>query len=327
MTHPPDSGQKRNHFWDAVMAALLTAALLASAAAATYTTYLNTQQHTALADQYQRQQLVDLYWQKLQHAEDAASKGDYPACKQILEGVPADADFYQQVQSLANECYQRLNQTWLENAEAMAADNRLKDAIDEASRITRGPLQAQAGDRIKTWSQQIIDLAKQRYFAPTDQFNEAVNIISRLPNSSPLYETSRDILNQWQQEWAGNQRYYQMAKLALARGDLVRAEEFAQSISSHQIWASSKNQILVDVEETRQQFEQIVREAEDLRNERNLGAAALKIQQLPMTEPWHTEKKKILAQIDIQREERNWMPVAVSIVGALMFVGILKQLF
>ena len=48
MTNQPDSGHKRNHFWDAVTAALLTFSLLAMVIAYTYTTYLNTQQHSLL---------------------------------------------------------------------------------------------------------------------------------------------------------------------------------------------------------------------------------------------------------------------------------------
>lgn len=62
-------------------------------------------------------------------------------------------------------------------------------------------------------------------------------------------------------------------------------------------------------------------------DEGKLGTAALKIQQLPDTAPWNTQKKDILAQIDIQREARSWTPVAVSIIGALVIVGMLKQLF
>lgn len=327
MTNQPDSGQKRNHFWDAVTAAALTVALVASAATSTYTTYLNTQQHTVLANQYQRQQLVDLYWQKLQHAEEAATKSDYPACTQILDDVPADADFYQQVQTLAEKCYTPLNQKRLANAEEMAAEGHLKDAINEASKITRGPLHVQASDLIQTWSQQIIDLAKGHYAAQSDQFKDAVNVISRLPDSSPLHEASQALLKQWQQEWYSNQDHDRAARWALNKGDLAKAEQSARSLSQHLFWLSRQDEILSDVEETRQQFEQILRETEDLLNQGELSAAALKIQNLPASEPWHTEKKNILAQIDVRREEGNWTPVAVSVLGALVFVGVLKQLF
>ncbi len=327
MTNQPDSGQKRNHFWDAVTAALLTLSLVASAIASTYTTYLNTQQHSVLAIQHQQQQLIALHWQKLNQAETVAASGNYPACTHILDEVPADSDLYPQVQALSEKCYAPLNQGWLAKAEDMAAAGRLKDAIAEASKITRGSLHAQTQGRITTWSQQIIDLAKRHYAAPTGQFDEATNVISAIPESSSLYETSQALLKRWQREWYGNQRHYKMAQLAIDRGDLAKANESAQSMSLHPFWTPQQNRILLATEGTRQQLEQIVREAEDLFNQGELSAAALKIQQLPNTAPWGIQKEQILAQIDTRREERNWMPVAVSIIGALMFVGMLKQLF
>lgn len=327
MTNQPDPGQNRDRLRDVVTAMVLTLSLVAMAIASIYTTYLNTQQHSLLDDQRQQLQLVDLHWQKLNQAEISAASGNYPACIEILDEVPADSDLYQQVQVLSEECYAPLNRQWLAEAEALAANNHLKNAIAQASKITQGSLHAQASDRIKTWSQQIIDLAEERYFAKTDRFEEAVNIISRLPKSSPLSTDSQALLKQWQQEWYGNQHHYETAQLALNQGDLAKAVESAQLMSLHPFWAPQKNQILLATEGTRQRLEQTVQEAEDLLSRDKLGAAALKIQQLPDTAPWNAQKEQILAQISMRREERNWMPVAVSIVGALMFVGMLKQLF
>ncbi len=329
MTNQPDPGQNRNRFWDAVTAALLTLALFAMAIASTYTTYLNTQQHSLLEDQRQQLQLVDLHWQKLNQAEILATSGNYPACTEILDEVPVDSDLYQQVQVLSEECYAPLNRQWLANAEAMAADHHLKNAIAQARKITQGSLQAQASDRIQTWSQQIIEIAKRHYAAPTGEFDEAVNVISAIPEGTPLRETSQALLDQWQQAWAGNQHQYEAAKLALDGSDLAKAEQSANSMSSHPFWTPQQTQILMDVEKTRHHFEQIIQETEDLLNRGELGGAALRIQQLPDTAPWNRQKQNTLAQIDILREERKGtsFAVAVSVIGAVVFFGMLKQLF
>ncbi len=321
----PNPGQKETHFGELLVSGLIMLALITLSFIAGYTLYSTGQERIALVAQRQQQQLNQLYWHKYAQAERSADEGNYLACTQILAKVPADSNFYPQVQHLAERCYAPLYEGWLTKARELAAAGRLGDAIAQASKITGSSLQMQAQELIAIWSQRMIELAKQHYAAPDDHFNQAVTIISAVPEGSPLYATSQKLLQQWQQEWSDNRRYYQSAQSALETGDLAGATQAAGKISFHSVWAPKREHILSTAEKSEQRFNQLAQEIDRLIDKNELRSAAQLIQQLPDTGPWHSKKLEASEEINAIKHQKKWLLVTIPIAVMLFALGNFKR--
>lgn len=318
--------QKHDDLWSLAIAALLTLAFIFLSATAVGITYINWQHYTALEFQRQQQDLDSMHWQMLEQANEAADKGNYSDClKRVLE-VPSTSHSYSRSQELQKQCYQPLAEAWMANANELAASRQLKDAINEVNQIKAGSLYLQAQDAIKTWSQQIINLAEQRYQSSTDQVNEALNIVSKVPQYSPLYPESQNLYQRWQQEQQINQRSYEEAQTVL-RSDPIRAIQLAGQISSHLAWKDRRDRILQAAENAKQQINQTSQEVDGLIAQDKLHLAAQKAQQLPNVAPWVDKKLAIEAEIQATGHQTDWQPAVAAIVIALLIGSFLKRIF
>ncbi|MEM8804806.1 MAG: hypothetical protein AAGF01_01990 [Cyanobacteria bacterium P01_G01_bin.38] len=325
--NPSKPEQQDTDFRYLVAAVVLTLGFVVIAIATTYTTYINWQQHTVLNAQHQQQHLEQLQWHKLDRAYTLAAEENYQGCVQVLSEISADSDFYPRAQRLSERCYAPLAQAWLSKAEQLAAAGHLKKAITTASQISGGPLQAPAQQQIRNWSQRILDLAKQDYYAPTDEFLEALAKLRAIPDNSPLDTISRSLLDQWQREWADNRHYEREARIALDAGDLIKASQMARQISQHPAWANRREQLLQDIAKTEQSYEQIVQQIDQFLIQGKLHSAERFSQKLPDTEPWTGKKLEVFEQIKTAKAQKPWRPIALSIATTIFAGGVLKHIF
>ncbi|NJM99183.1 MAG: hypothetical protein HC800_20425 [Phormidesmis sp. RL_2_1] len=325
----PVPGAKNFSRWMVVvLTLLLTLALTIGAIALLYNTHIDGQQRTEFAAQQQQQQIEKLSWFKLNEAETALVNHHHLDCIQILAEVPETYSLYPRIEYLQEECYTPLASGWLAEAKKLAREGHLKDAIAQASKISGGHLQAQAQHYIQDWSQQMLDLASKSYGGEThDEFQEAITIARAVPQNSPLYETSQNLLKQWQQEWSDNERYATMAQKAFDQGDIQAAVRAAQSISLHPAWVTQRNHWLIRANDTEQAFEKIVQQANSLFDQEKFSQAAQVIRQLPDADPWHLKKTELLTQIEAQHQSHDWSSVVIPIIGALVVGVMVKRIF
>lgn len=325
--NPSKSDPTGTSFRYLIVAVVLTLGFSVIAIATTCTAYINWQQYAALEIQHQKQHHEQLQWHKLDQAYTLAVDEDYPACLQMLSEVSEASAFYPRAQRLTETCYTPLAQAWLAEAKTLANAGQLKDAIHIAGQVVGGPLQARAQQQIKKWSQRILELAKEKYYAPTNQLDDALKMLRAIPKNSPLYRTSQGFLKQWQHEWHDNQRYYQTAQVALDTKDPIKAHKVAQQITHHPAWTSSRNQLLLDIEKAKQHFDKIAQQVDQLLIKDKLREAALLSQQLPDIEPWYTQKLEILEQIEAAKAQKAWIPVTISITTTIVAGGAIKHVF
>lgn len=148
---------KPSSIWIFLLTTLITIAVIAVMCSSIGSAYLNWQSYARLDMQQQEQARQQADWNKLDHAEELAAEGNYRACANVLSEIPIESSYYDRVQQLLDECYRPVGEEVLLQAEEFAKLGELKNAIDIAVGIEKGPLYAEAQQRIESWSQQIID--------------------------------------------------------------------------------------------------------------------------------------------------------------------------
>lgn len=319
------SGTSNKSFWLYVLSSLVTLLIIAITVFYLYTAYNQQQQNAELAEWQQQQNVEILAWDMLNQAEASAADGRFIDCTNILSQISAASSFYNRVQHLNNRCYTPLGKNWLAEAEALAEKGQFRAAIAQVSNIKGGDFHAKAQQLAQAWAQNIIDVARKHYVSRKGEINEAIRILSAIPENSAAYKESQQLIEQWGKLWSNNQRYYQSAFLALEDDELAIATQSAQAISAHPYWTPKQTDILLQIDAAEQTFQQIVREAEALMAQDKLDAAALKLNNLPNTQPWNSHKIGLIAQISARRVER-WMPLAVWGAGAFCAYTILKRI-
>ncbi len=316
-------GKKAPTPWVYILSFALTILFIVILIFSAYTAYTSGQESTNLFQQQQQQQLEQMHWQKLNRAEKLAADGRHLACIRVLAEVPVSYSLYVRVQHLNNLCYAPVAAGWLVNAEKLAAQGRFREAITQASQIQGGPLQAEAQQNIRDWSQNIIEVARNHYYSENGEISEALRIVEAVPENSPLRQSSQDLMNGWQQDWLYNQRQYQRAQLALEQYELAIATKAAQAMRQHPFWTLKQTEILLQADAAEQRFERLVQEAENLILQKQFAAAEAKMKELPNTGPWSTQKIGLKAQADARKQE-SWMPATVWI-GAFFFLYLLLK--
>jgi hypothetical protein len=325
MTKSSKSEQQDGRYFYLGLTLVFVLGLVVVAIAMVTVTYLNWQQQSQLLTQQAQQQQEQLHWRQLHQAEIFAQQNNPTACLQILEQIPEDSGFYDRSQVLAETCYTPLAQGWLQEAKALSAQGKLRDAIAIASQITGGSLEAQAQQSIKGWSQQILTLAEQRYYTSEHGLNEAIGMVNAIPEYSPLYEVSVQTINQWQQEWTGNQHFSEAATHALTAGDLSSASQSAEQISQHPLWAEQRSQLLLDIQETERQLQQMVYRADQLIAQGLVKDAEALIQQLPDASPWYEQKVALIQQVKTAQDHQGRWAIMLAI-GVTLLAGRVLQL-
>lgn len=319
------SGKKPPSFGIYLLSFVLTILFIVFPLSSAYTTYNTRQQSAALVQQQQQQKLEQTYWQKLNRAESLELDGRHLACIRLLAEVPESYSLYSRVQHLNDLCYVPVAAGWLADAENLAAQGQFRAAIIHASQVQGGSLHAEANQRIQDWSRNIMEVARNHYYSADGEVSEALRIVGAVPENSPLYQTSQDWLNAWQQDWSNNQRQHQRAKSALERYELAIATKAAQAMSQHPFWTPQQTEILQQVDAAQQHFDRLVREASALIAQDRFAAAEAKIRALPDTEPWSSEKIGLRAQINARKEE-YWMPIVALIVTPFGLYLLIKRI-
>jgi hypothetical protein len=319
--------QKPANPWLYSLKILITLTVMVTAGSFAGMAYFNWQSYLHIASQQQVQQQQQHDWQKLDHAESAARAGNYLTCADVLSQVESESAYYHRVQQLQNECDRSLGEDLLSQANSLAQQGELKNAIHTAILIERGPLYATAQQQIKRWSQQIIDLATERYRQPTPQAESALKMLQAIPKESPLHDNAQALVTKWQQECADNDYAVKAANQALTRFDLAQAEQFAEAISPHAAWADQRQQILLEIRGVEQSLNSLVQKAEQHLWANQFALAAETARKLPDVAHWQQKKQEILAEVRTARANPSWLPVVFSVVVTLFLKAFLKSLF
>ena len=315
---PPNRGL---HYF---LTTLLTTAFIAMLTSAMMMTYNNWRIYQLLQIQRQRQQQDELYLQQLHQAEKAAAGDEFHYCLELLPNVPTDSLFYLRSHQLRESCSRPVGETWLAQAEAAAATGEFRLAVETANHIEDGPLYGQAQQQIKQWSQRIIELAAARYASETDQLEGSVEMLQAIPQGSPLYADSQALIEQWQKEWTDNKRYLSLATLALEKGDLEKATQAADQISSHLFWATQRNQVWVNIQQKEDFFGKAVLQVNQLIAADKLTEAAALANQLPDYAPWIYKKADLFDQMHVLEKDFDGRPFLVVVAIALFMCVSLK---
>jgi len=323
--YPSKISQKRTDNLRLVaIAILLTGILSALAIATALSCYFAWQHHTLIVQQRDRQEQEQVHWTILDHAESFKLEANYPACLGELQKLSESSKLYPRIRRLAGECYDPLAQDWLDHAENFAVEGNLVDAINTALKIDGGSFQAYAQQQIEAWSRQILEVAKQHYLDPSNQFTRAVNKASTIPEGSSLYPQSQETINAWQQQWYANENYWQTAQAALESNDLATAYSKAMQISEHPFWSPHRNEILLNIQTVEQRYEQILQQANQQLAQRQPDDAKQLIQQLPDFEPWATHKLKVIRESRTAIYRQKWNSYLIGLMLVVLLVSILK---
>ncbi len=315
---PPNKG------WHYFLTTLLTTAFVTVLISSMLMFYGSWKVYSLLQVERQRLQLNQTQWQQLNQAERAAAAAEYHHCLHVLPDVANDSFFYPRAQLLQEQCTRPLGENSLAQAEDLATAGELKLAIAAANQIEEGPLYPESQQQIKLWSLRIIDFATKHYASEDEQLSSAINMLRAIPKGTPVYADSQALIEQWQQEWANNERYLNSANLALKLGDLEEAARAAEKISSHLFWAERRSQVQIDIQQQEQVFRQRVLRAERSVAAGNLTEAAAIAQQLPDYEPWIRKKQDLLEQVRIHKQDMNRLVFASALVAALFVCVVVK---
>lgn len=268
------------------------AALLSSAVG----TYFAVRRH--MDTQVQHQQLA-----LLQRAQSYQQTEDFAMCISYAEQVLPASQSLPQARLVLMECRNAQSRLMLDEANQFAERGEFAKAIALANAIPPSSSRAIAQQLVLRWSTRMMEIGRDYYYSPANQFNAAIATLHAIPAGSPLYSEAQATLQQWQTEWATNAQHWQAAQTALEQDDLTTAQQAVMQISQHPFW-TSQSQPLQQAIATKAQdrrYAQLVRETEAHLRTRQPDAAIALAQQLPDQAPWLDRKTQLLSQARQQR--------------------------
>ena len=264
----------------------------------------------------------------LEQAEAWRQQRNYPLCIETARYVPQRSDRYDDAQLLIYRCDAALAKQNLEQAEALAAQDRLKDAIYLAREISPESFYYQrAQHAIETWSWQILTVAERHYLDPSGQLEMALSIARAVDEeNSPIQAIAQDRIQQWQTTWEANQSHHRAAEIALGVGDWQTALASTQQISEHPYWNQQVDTLIQSANAQQQQQEFIWQSAHDALQERNWDEAGRLLSQLPETQTWAARKAEFREQMEIARTQQEDSDILWTQVLVGLFIVVVELL-
>ena len=151
-------------------------------------------------------------WVKAEHslieAQTFQAERAYESCIISVESVPRRyVQLYETARELAGVC-------WLSQAETFAADQRLKDAIATAQKITpEMSAHSSAQKKIAEWTNGIFQIAINNY--NVGKYESAKAIMLSIPEKSSLQASVKETLDSWETEWEKNNSVIAAAQKAI----------------------------------------------------------------------------------------------------------------
>jgi serine/threonine-protein kinase len=164
---------------------------------------------------------------------DFKAKGQYDQCIRQAQNFPS-ANL--QVQTLLGDCQ-------IGQARQLAQQRKFKDAIVAVSGVAISlPARAEAEKLAIQWTQQILQLARDRY--QQGKFTEAIALAQAVPKTSPIVEKVNNQVSQWQKEQQTYQPHLQAAQKALTEKKWQVAIAEAGKLPKTPPWQQQANLII-----------------------------------------------------------------------------------
>jgi len=143
--------------------------------------------------------------------------------------------FFKAAQTVLNEC--RLKQ-----AETLAKGNKLTEAIVLANQIpANAPTYKGAADAISSWLKSLIGTAEKQYQA--GNMDSVKALLNGLPQEGSTFTQAHQKTDQWQQEWAMNEKTLNEAQTALNKKDWEAAKTATVKLN-HPYWKQKAQSIV-----------------------------------------------------------------------------------
>lgn len=170
------------------------------------------------------------------------------------------------------------------------------------------PLREQAQQLTADWSKAILELAQAK--VETGDLQGGLDIVAKIPKTSPAYPEVEETVAGWQNNWAEGKQLYDQAQDALKRQDLRKASDYAQALFklNNVFWGQKRYNELVEQIALERQGWQRLQEAKDLAREETpeqLGEAITLAKKIDAKLYAFTEARK-----EISRWSRTLLEVA-----------------
>jgi hypothetical protein len=132
-----------------------------------------------------------------------------------------------------------------QSAQKLAKVGKYKQAIIQADRIPVNAYEyyADAQTQIETWSDKLVEQAKQKY-EKQGNYNEAIAMLRSIPVSVSAVSKAQELTDTWSQEWESNQNYLKTARSAMEAQQKPAAIAAANNLTNRTpYWKSQKTKI------------------------------------------------------------------------------------
>lgn len=170
----------------------------------------------------------------------------FDACLEAAQQVSSRSRLYNEAQQIWQYCQNARVETWMNQARAFAEQGRYQSAIHTVNQIPRGhPQYETAQQLVLDWSIRMLTLAQEAYQQATAFPNEAIAILSAVPEFSPLHAEAKTKIAQWQQDWNVHAELARNAIAFLDKDRLSKAKHKAEQIgTTHPYWKRQRVEIL-----------------------------------------------------------------------------------
>ena len=165
---------------------------------------------------------------------------DYLLCIQASTEFGREfSDLNIALDSFLPECYSGQ----LEQAEKLAKESKLKDAISLASQIPANTdIEAKTKQLMSSWSQQIYQIAENKY--QEGKLQDAIAIAQAIPKDTSLASEVETTIQQWNQKWQQDESHLEIAQEKFAAKKWQEAIDAAEKISENTYWQKQSTEIV-----------------------------------------------------------------------------------
>lgn len=165
---------------------------------------------------------------------------DYLLCIQTSTEFSREfSDLNIALDSFLSECYAGQ----LEQAKKLAKESKLKDAIFLVSQIPANTdIEAETQQLISSWSQQIYQIAENKY--QEGKLQAAIAIAQAIPKDTSLANEVETTIQQWNHQWQQDKSHLQIAQEKLQAKAWQEAIDAAEKISANTYWQQQSTAIV-----------------------------------------------------------------------------------
>ena len=267
-----------------------------------------------LHDLHQTQQTMLDRAQSSRAQADEGNQMDCVAEAHRLVDTKPQGQLYAQAQDVLKACQDGLAKLKIAEAQRIA-DGHQGDAIALLSHI-EGSMQSQAIALSRTWTEQILGLAKEAY--QKGKLPEAHQLMISIAPDNPLYAEVQADLQAWHHEQVNNDAALETAKRALQADQLDITQTNLERITNHPFWQEKLKPVKQQLLDRQAECDRIYKEAKQNIDQDNYRVAGQIATQLPDAPPWGVFKRQIVQQVESARQRDTTKAIGFSwLLGAL----------